>query len=212
VFAEMCSWESGGGEPSDAVTLEPVDNSKQNIANSFDWSTRPDLAARFVELLTAHQRKLHAYISTLMLGDPAAADVLQDTNIDLWSRAQDFDFDRPFLPWAFAFARQRVMAFRKSQSRSRLLFSDAAMARIDEECTRLAGEADSRLSALQNCLKKLNERQSYLIGERYNAKTSVKLLAARLGETAHNVASQLHRIRMALARCVDANIAAEERL
>jgi RNA polymerase sigma-70 factor, ECF subfamily len=193
------------------VTLERNANSNDLSDNAGDWALKPGLAAKFVELLTSHQPKLHAYISTLMLGDPAAADVLQDTNIDLWSRAQDFDFERPFLPWAFAFARQRVMAFRKSQSRSRLLFSDAAMARIDEECTRLAGEADTRLLALQNCLKKLDERQSYLIGERYHAKTSVKLLAARLGETAHNVASQLHRIRMALARCVDATLAAEER-
>src|SRR5690606_34113034 len=106
---------------------------------------RPELAARFVELLTSHQSKLHAYISTLMLGDSAAADVLQDTNIDLWSKASQYNFQRPFLPWAFAFARNRVMAFRKTQSRSRLLFSDAALARIDEECTRLAGDADVRL-------------------------------------------------------------------
>jgi RNA polymerase sigma-70 factor (ECF subfamily) len=196
----------------DAVTLDPDNNLQPETADSYDWSLRPDLAAKFVEQLTAHQQKLHAYITTLMLGDPAAADVLQDTNVDLWSRAQDFDFERPFLPWAFAFARQRVLAFRKNQSRSRLLFSDAAMARIDEECTKLAGEADTRLAALQNCLKKLNERQSYLIGERYHAKTSVKMLAARLGENAHNVASQLHRIRTALARCVDATMAAEERV
>lgn len=193
------------------MTPDNNGNLNRERATTLDWSARPELAARFVELLTSHQPKLHAYISTLMLGDPAAADVLQDTNIDLWSRAGDFDFDRPFLPWAFAFARQRVMAFRKSQSRSRLLFSDAAMARIDEECTRLASEADIRLQALQNCLKKLNERQSYLIGERYHGKISVKLLASRLGETAHNVASQLHRIRTALARCVDATMAAEER-
>jgi RNA polymerase sigma-70 factor (ECF subfamily) len=193
------------------VTLESPLNLNHEQACAVDWSARPDLAAKFVELLTSHQPKLHAYISTLMLGDPSAADVLQETNIDLWSRAINYNFERPFLPWAFAFARQRVMAFRKSQSRSRLLFSDAAMARIDEECTRLAGEADSRLLALQGCLKKLNERQSYLIGERYHTKTSVKMLAARLGETAHNVASQLHRIRAALARCVDATLAAEER-
>lgn len=194
------------------MTPDSAYNPKPDLGDSYDWSLRPDLAAKFVEQLTAHQQKLHAYITTLMLGDPAAADVLQDTNVDLWSRAHDFDFERPFLPWAFAFARQRVLAFRKNQSRSRLLFSDSAMARIDEECSKLAGEADSRLTALQNCLKKLNERQSYLIGERYHAKTSVKLLAARLGESAHNVASQLHRIRMALARCVDATMAAEERV
>jgi RNA polymerase sigma-70 factor (ECF subfamily) len=168
-------------------------------------------AARFVELLTAHQRKLYAYICTLLLGDPAAQDVLQDTNVDLWSRAGDYDFGRPFLPWAFAFARQRVLAHRKTRSRSRLLFSDAAMARIEEECARLAGEADARLLALKKCLQKLDPRQADLIHERYDAKTSVKTLAARLGETAHNVASQLHRIRRSLARCVDLTLAAEER-
>jgi RNA polymerase sigma-70 factor (ECF subfamily) len=170
----------------------------------------PERAARFVELLTAHQRKLYAYICTLLLGDPTAIDVLQDTNVDLWSRASDFDFDRPFLPWAFAFARQRVLAHRKSQSRSRLLFSDAAMARIDAECARLAGEADDRLLALQNCLSKLNPRQSQLIRERYNARASVKSIAAQLGDSAHNVASQLYRIRKVLARCVDATMAREE--
>ncbi|QEG37234.1 RNA polymerase sigma factor [Bythopirellula goksoeyrii] len=171
----------------------------------------PERASRFVDLLTSHQRKLHAYICTLMLGDAAAADVLQDTNIDLWAKIGEYDFGRPFLPWAFSFARQRVMAFRKSQSRSRLLFSEAAMARIEEECSRLAEEADTRMAALQNCLKKLNERQRYLIDERYDARTSVKMLAARLGESAHNVASQLHRIRASLARCIDVTLAAEER-
>lgn len=169
----------------------------------------PELAARFVELLTSHQRKLYAYIATLLLGDPAAADVLQDTNIDLWARSKDYDFGRPFLPWAFAFARQRVKAFRKSQSRSRLLVSETAMALVENECAQLAEEADVRLSALQRCLKNLNSRQSQLIVERYHEKTSVKLIAARMGETAHNVASQLHRIRQSLAKCIDVRIAAE---
>lgn len=168
-------------------------------------------AAKFVELLTAHQRNLYAYIATLLAGDSATADVLQDTNVDLWARSKDFDFARPFLPWAFAFARQRVRAFRKSQSRSRLLVSDAAMALIENECAQLAVETDARLSALQGCLQKLNSRQTALIVERYHEKTSVKLIAARLGETAHNVASQLHRIRARLARCVDSTLAAEER-
>lgn len=172
---------------------------------------RADSTTRFVELLTSHQQKLYAYISTLLMGDAAAADVLQDTNIDLWARSKDFDFQRPFLPWAFAFARQRVMAFRKSQSRSRLLFSETAMAMIEKECAQLASDADRRMSALKQCLKKLSPSQMHLIVERYHAKTSVKMIAARLGESAHNVASQLHRIRQSLARCIDSSLAAEDR-
>lgn len=168
-------------------------------------------AAKFVELLTAHQRRLYAYISTLLLGDPAVADVLQDTNVDLWNRSKDFDFSRPFLPWAFAFARQRVMAHRKSQSRSRLLFSEAALARIEAECTKLAGEADSRLLALQVCLERLKPHQTQLIRERYFGRSSVRMIAARLGDTAHNISSQLYRIRRELAKCVDLNLTKELR-
>lgn len=177
--------------------------------SDFEKRSDPASAARFVELLTAHQRKLYAYISTLLMGDGAAADVLQDTNVDLWARSTDYDFERPFLPWAFAFARQRVRAFRKSQSRSRLLVSDAAMSLIENECAQLAEDADTRLSALRICLQKLNSQQTALIVERYHEKTTVKLIAARLGETAHNVASQLHRIRQSLAKCIQARLAAE---
>lgn len=185
------------------------DRKEYEFTQNTEPARSPESAARFVELLTAHQRKLYAYISTLLMGDPAAADVLQDTNVDLWARSGDFDFERPFLPWAFAFARQRVKAFRKSQSRSRLLVSEAAMALIEGESARLAEEADSRLIALQRCLKKLDPRQMQLVVDRYHDKTSVKLMAARLGQTAHNVASQLHRIRQSLARCIDASLASE---
>ncbi|MCA9260386.1 MAG: sigma-70 family RNA polymerase sigma factor [Planctomycetales bacterium] len=192
----------GGGPHVDAPRGQPPSEREQ---------PGPEHAARFVELLTSHQPKLYAYICTLLVGDSSASDVLQDTNIDLWSRAAEFDFERPFLPWAFAFARQRVMAFRKTQSRSRLLFGDAAMQRIDLQCTQLAAEADVRLAALQRCLQKLPPKQATLVKERYQGRSSVKLIAARLGETAQNIASQLYRIRKALAGCVDASLTAEER-
>lgn len=169
----------------------------------------PEDAAKFVELLTAHQRKLYAYISTMLMGDIAAADVLQDTNVDLWTRSKDFDFNRPFLPWAFAFARQRVMAHRKSQSRSRLLFSESALAAIEAECTKLAGSADSRMAALKGCVEKLNVQQARLIHERYFGRSSVRMIAAKVGETAQNISSQLYRIRRDLARCVNASLAKE---
>ncbi len=63
-----------------------------------------DRPQEFVKLLTAHQRDLYTYINTLLAGDFATADVLQDTNLDLWRRLEEFDFNRPFLPWAYGFA------------------------------------------------------------------------------------------------------------
>jgi RNA polymerase sigma-70 factor, ECF subfamily len=168
-----------------------------------------DRSTRFVELLTAHQRKLYGYIATMLLGDPGAADVLQETNLDLWARLDDYDFDRPFLPWAFGFARQKVLVFRRSHCRSRLMFGEEALRLINEACTQYASEADDRLVALRRCLRKLNPKQAALIRERYVGKTPVKQIAAQFDETVHNISSQLHRIRKNLAKCIQSTLAAE---
>jgi RNA polymerase sigma-70 factor (ECF subfamily) len=109
----------------------------------------------------------------MVLGDSVASDLLQETNLHLWEQATQYDFDRPFLPWAFGFARQRVMAFRKSCSRSRLVFDDATLSLLGDKLISSASEADNRLTALRKCLKKLSPSQSELLRERYMAKTAV---------------------------------------
>jgi RNA polymerase sigma-70 factor, ECF subfamily len=167
-----------------------------------------DRATVFVELLTSHQRKLYAYIATMLLGDSAAADVLQETNLNLWTHMSEFDFTRPFLPWAFGFARQRVLAYRKSNCRSRLVFGDAALDLIHEQCMKSVSEADERLIALRKCLKELEPRQAELIRDRYVVKTPLRIMAAQSSDTAHNMSSRLHRIRKVLARCIETKLAA----
>ncbi|MCA9235190.1 MAG: sigma-70 family RNA polymerase sigma factor [Planctomycetales bacterium] len=169
-----------------------------------------DRTTVFVELLTSHQRSLYAYICTLLMGDAGAADVLQDTNLDLWARAEEFDMERPFLPWAFGFARQRVLAYRKSRSRSRLVFGEEAINRIEDSCMNFAADADARLAALQKCLRKLDDKNARLIQERYVAKSSLRIMAARLGDTADNISLRLHRIRKRLSRCVQSSLAMED--
>jgi RNA polymerase sigma-70 factor (ECF subfamily) len=170
-----------------------------------------DRATQFVKLLTAYQRELYAYINTLLAGQAAAPDVLQDTNLDLWARLDKFDFERPFLPWAYAFAYQRVLAFRKTQRRSRLMFSDEVVQLISDTYVAGAATADERFSALQTCLDRLPSRQRQLIRDRYVAAMSVKALAARLECTANQLSARLYRIRRALAKCVDAVMAKEMR-
>lgn len=173
--------------------------------------TTKDKATKFVELLTSHQRDLYAYINTLLIGDAAASDVLQDTNLDLWARLDDFDFGRPFLPWAYGFAFQRVLAFRKTKRRSRLVFSDEVVQLISDTYVSDPADADARLGALRTCLNKLDDRQKQLIRERYVAKLSVKTLAARLGSTANQISARLYRIRKILAKCVEGVLAKELR-
>jgi RNA polymerase sigma-70 factor (ECF subfamily) len=170
-----------------------------------------DRATRFVQLLTVHQRDLYAYINTLLVGQAAASDVLQDTNLDLWARMEEFDFRRPFLPWAYAFAYQRVLAFRKTQRRNRLVFNDEIIQLISDTYMSGAVDADQRVGALQACLDRLPPRQKQLIRDRYTVTMSVNGLADRLGCTANQISARLYRIRRALAKCVEAVMAKEIR-
>jgi RNA polymerase sigma-70 factor (ECF subfamily) len=172
---------------------------------------KPDRATKFVQLLTTHQRDLFAYINTLLVGQSAASDVLQDTNLDLWARLEDYDMQRPFLPWAYAFAYQRVLAFRKTQRRSKLVFSEEIIQLISDTYTSGTVDADQRVGALQLCLDRLPPRQRQLIRDRYAVTMSVNALAARLGCSANQTSARLYRIRRALAKCVDAVLAKEMR-
>ena len=166
-------------------------------------------SAQFVDLLTSHQRKLYGYIATMLLGDSAAADVLQETNHDLWAKMCEYDFERSFLSWAFGFARQRVLAHRRSYSRSRLIFGEEAMKIVEEACMEFAAETDDRVAALEKCLQKLSSQQTALVRERYTAKVPVKEIADRMNESVQNVSSRLHRIRKRLADCIKATLLAE---
>jgi RNA polymerase sigma-70 factor, ECF subfamily len=176
----------------------PVDNSEQSKR-----------ATRMVELLTSHQRDLFSYINTLLFGDSAAHDVLQETNLDLWARIGDFDFSRPFLPWAYGFAMQRVLAFRKARRRSRLVFSTDLTKLITDAYIRDTNTADVRLPALRRCLEKLDSSRKDLMRERYLERISVNALALRNGKTANQLSARLYRIRTILAKCIAAALVTE---
>jgi RNA polymerase sigma-70 factor (ECF subfamily) len=181
----------------EAVAVEP----KQN--------RHADRNAQFVKLLTSHQPQIYAYIAAALIGDSAAADVLQNTNLSLWAQVDRYDFDKPFLAWAFGFARQHVMAYRKTCSRSRLIFCDEAVDHLAEHSLKAADAVDDRLAALERCLKRLSTAQAELINNRYTAGTPVQTIARRLDVPAHTISSRLHRIRKILAKCVQQAMATE---
>ena len=82
----------------------------------------------FVQLLTASQSAMYAFIVSLLGGVNDAHDVLQEANMKLCRKCSEYDPNQPFLRWAYAFARFEVMACRKRNQRSRLVLDDALLA------------------------------------------------------------------------------------
>jgi RNA polymerase sigma-70 factor (ECF subfamily) len=163
----------------------------------------------FLLLLTSHQSTLYAAISALLGGVEGAQDVLQETNIVLLEKAGDYDPARPFAPWALAFARFQVMAWRKRQSRDRLVLDDDLIAVLADRMTTDGASPGRRLDALEKCLNMVPAESRSLVDARYVHGDAVQEMAVKLGRSVNVVSVTLFRIRKALLDCVRATLAAE---
>lgn len=162
----------------------------------------------FVERLTGAQSQLYAFIASLLAGASDAADVLQETNKALWQKAAEYDPTRPFLPWAFSFARMQVMAHRKRLSRDRLVFDDELIGQLADVFERNEG-GERQLQALETCLQKLPSGQREVLAAKYERGEAVNDIAAREGKAANAVSALLYRVRAALAECIEQTLTKE---
>jgi RNA polymerase sigma-70 factor (ECF subfamily) len=170
---------------------------------------RPGPTPDFLLLLTSHQSTLYAAITALLGGAEGAHDVLQETNLVLLEKAADYDRSRPFVPWALTFARFQVLAWRKRQSRDRLVLNDDLFAVLADRLTADSLPPNRRLDALEKCLNKLPRDSRGLVDARYVRDEPVQDIAARLGMSASAVSVALFRVRKALRDCVQAALAVE---
>lgn len=170
-------------------------------------STQPP-SAEFLAHVTGAQRSLYGFITTLVGPSSDVDDVLQETNLVLWRKADEFDASRAFMPWALRIAQLQAMAHLKKKRRRPLYDSDL-LDRIAAEAIVSSSEADVRRQALASCLKKLPEKHRELVARRYEPGASVNALAMALGSQPKAVSEMLRRIRHALLTCIERTIAAE---
>lgn len=171
--------------------------------------TQPEHTEQFVQQLTESQNRLYGYVYSLLGDRGAANDVVQETNLVLWRKLNEFDPDRPFLPWAFAVARFQVLANLRDKKRDRLLLDADLAEKISDDVESTSGSLDSVREALRACLQKLPAPSRELVQQRYLQTMSVADVAASLGRTVGATKVALLRARKHLATCVQKTLAAE---
>lgn len=172
----------------------------------------PDRAARYVQYLTGCQNHLYGYIYSLLHDAEAAWDVLQETNMVLWSKADEYDSDRPFLPWAVGIAFNQVRAARTRLGRDRLVFHEAST--LEAVSADWLDGADNQLPsdleiALDGCLKRLPARHREVVERHYKGGESLGAIARTLSRTANAIGVMLHRVRLALGQCIEKALGSE---
>ena len=158
--------------------------------------------ADFVQLMIGCQSRLYAFIMSLVHNPEQAADILQQTNLVMWQKSDEFEMGTNFNAWIFQIARYQVMSFRQRQKRDRHVFDDETLAVVASELQERAELKEDRLVALSHCLNELGQDGRELLSHRYGDGLTVQNIAAQLGHTANRVAVRLHRLRVALLECI----------
>jgi len=167
------------------------------------------VSAAFIQELTRAQFELRIYVVTLV-GDPNDADdVLQETNLDLWKKAQTYDPSRPFLPWAKTLAWYQVLKYRTNRKRDRLIFSEQVLNAMAESLQGTQENGSDMLEALEGCVKKLSDRQRALLAAKYAERRSIEEMAGLFRHSTTAVASLLYRLRNLLHACVHKRVRLE---
>ena len=171
------------------------------MSKSSDNSTRtPD--EHFIREFTQAQRPLYLFILPLT-GNPTDADeVLQETNLVVWAKWNQFQSGTNFLAWARAIARLEVFRFRRTKKTKGAINDEGLLSQIAERAEVLSDQTDARQRALTMCMERLRPRDRELIQMRYAAGQNGDRVAKQLGRPANSVYQSLSRIRRTLTECV----------
>lgn len=156
----------------------------------------------FVSLLTASQPALYACILAMLPDRVAAQDLLQETNLTLWHKAEDFEPETSFMAWASRIARYHVLNYRRKLNRDRLVFDERLFEELSDRLMARSADVDCYQESLRECLKRLPAEQRDLVACRYAEGGSVKQIAQSRGQSAGAVSQILYRIRESLLNCV----------
>ena len=168
-----------------------------------------NLSDEFILELTQCQQRLYGYIFRRVANRDQAMEVLQQTNLVLCRKADDFEPGTNFNAWAVTVAHYQILSYRKTLARDRLVFTDDVLAAIDE------GEPDNErregtLQHLLHCFAKMSDENQALMKLRYERELSMEQLANEIGKKAVAVRVKLHRLRRGLRDCVETRLQEEQ--
>jgi RNA polymerase sigma-70 factor, ECF subfamily len=162
----------------------------------------------FVQSLTKAQLGLLRYITALVGNTDAASNILQETNLLLWQKADEFQPGTNFDAWATKVAYWQVKAYVRDRGRDRHVFSEEVVTQLAESAEE-ATDVDTTVRLLQRCLEVLRGADRELIALRYGNGFSVRQLSSHLGKSPAAVKGALLRTRRALRACVERRLSQE---
>ena len=175
-------------------------------------SDQDERGKRFMALYSGHQRRLYLFTTTLLPVAADAEDVLQEANMVLWEKFDQYVPGTSFFAWACRVIRFQVLKYREKQARAARLLNPQVLERLASVAVERIEHLDEfRRRALIDCANQLSHCDRQLIRQRYVEAKSVQAIAAAVDRSPNAVSQSLGRIRKQLLECISRAEQREER-
>jgi len=157
----------------------------------------------FERLLVEHQGSILGFIKSIIPDHHEAEDLLQRTNLVLWSKRDNFEPGTNFRAWAFSIARFETLNQLKRQRRERRILSEhpAPEAGAYSEAHHSPAQEEV-LDVLRSCLGGLSARDRELVLARYSSDLTLEQYATTLNRSAGTLKARLFKIREDLRKTI----------
>jgi RNA polymerase sigma-70 factor (ECF subfamily) len=158
--------------------------------------------ADITKLWIADQAIVAAFISSAVPDFHDCQDLLQEVAVAVLEAADTYDSTRPFISWAIAIARNRIIDYRRRNSASRVVFDSEVIEVVGRAFGEIRSETGPIAEALAACLKGLSLKSTRLLEMRYHRSLTSAEIARQVGTAAPAIDMALHRIRVGLRTCI----------
>jgi RNA polymerase sigma-70 factor (ECF subfamily) len=169
-----------------------------------------DKMERFVALVTQYQPRVFLFILSLVPNRADAEEILQETNLVLWRRFDEYRPGSDFRAWAFQVAHYKVLSFLDARGRDKLRFGQEFLDRIAVAAASAPDDWQPLQDALCECVAKLSAKDLDLVQRRYRRGGSSQQVAEEVGRSVAAIYKALTRIRRTLRDCVRRALARRE--
>jgi len=152
------------------------------------------------------QPKVAGFVGAFIHHYADAQDVVQEVAKAAVEAIDTYDLDKPFGPWVLGVARFKVIDYLRRHGKDRHVFDNDAIDHLAGAYARQDDQLDDMKSALSECMQRLSQRERDALNLRYVDEAKPAEVARELSIRAGAARVLLHRIRRALADCVQRKV------
>ena len=153
------------------------------------------------------QPQIANFINAQVSNFQDADDIMQNVAVITVDKFHTFDRSGSFTAWAIGIARNLILMYYAEKRKNKLMLDDDAVNRIAEvyetESQSIIDHKKNVSKHLKTCISLLKNKWKKMIEMHYYYELSPNRIAQQLSMTRNNVFVSLHRIRLALKKCVE---------